>query len=79
MFRHHVQVVQHGTLLRAVDTLNALGFFALCILRTLCCVKIKQPWRNSVVNFPSPSSWRAGIWVVLGRPQVAVRIFGVYT
>ena len=70
-------MVQHGTLLRAGDALNALGYFASCIFRAPCCEKIEPPWRNSVSNSPSPFSWRTGIWVVLGRPQVAVGIFGV--
>ena len=39
MFRHYVQVVQHGTLLKAGDAVNALGYFALCILRAPCCEK----------------------------------------
>ena len=79
MFRHCVQVVQHGTILRTGDALNALGYFALPIFRAPCCEKIKQSWRNSVSSFLSPFSWRTGIWVVLGRPQVVVGIFWGYT
>ena len=80
MFRHCVQVVRHGTILRAGDALNALGYFALCILRALCCEEIKQPWRISVSNSPDwdlGCSWSSpggsgyfwGLHVTRDRPE----------
>ena len=73
-FRH---CVQHGTLLRAGDALNALDYVALCILRAPCCEKIEPLWRNSSRIFLALFRGRLGSGLMLVVPRWRWVFFGV--